>query len=111
MVPSGRRPNRIRKHRRIKGYSQIGLAKVLGMKTASLICEWEHGRVAPTLDRALDLYLVLQIPIEELFSERLIERRVALGPDFSPNRVINQSPKPKNVNDNERDSDLFIRNK
>lgn len=77
------------------------------MKTASLICEWEHGRVAPTLDRAIDLYILLNIPIEELFSDRVSERKAVLLPKQTHIRVINQTQKPKNVNDNERDSDLF----
>ncbi len=90
MVSHGRMPNRLRKYRRMNGYTQVALAKILGMKNASLISEWESGRITPSLDRLLDLYLVLKIPIEELFSERLHQRRLLLGPEYSKARIINQ---------------------
>lgn len=64
-------PNRLRKCRRSRGYTQTLVGKILGMRSAVLICRWEKGNAIPNLEHLLLLYLLYQVPIEELYADYL----------------------------------------
>ena len=57
------------------GYSQKKLARMLGMKSSTLISQWEKGITLPTLDSLLKLCVIYNTLIEELYFERLQEHR------------------------------------
>lgn len=41
------------------------------MRSAVLICRWEKGNAIPNLEHLLLLYLLYQVPIEELYADYL----------------------------------------
>jgi len=45
------------------------------MEKSTRVCEWEKGASIPSLEYLLLLYLLYQIPIEELYAEYLEELR------------------------------------
>ena len=49
------------------GMSRKRLAMMLGQRSTSQICRWERGEQIPTLENALMLSHVLQLPVEFLF--------------------------------------------
>jgi transcriptional regulator with XRE-family HTH domain len=53
--------------RKAKGWSRAGLARRLGV-SHQRIAHWERGEHLPPLDALLDLWQVLGIPLEELFT-------------------------------------------
>jgi transcriptional regulator with XRE-family HTH domain len=100
MAHKGRKPNRLKKHRRICGYSQQQVARALGMKKANLISEWERGFITPNLDNLLKLCVLYQTLIEELYFERLQQCRKDVAPPPREARITNEL-REKNINENE----------
>ena len=66
-------PNRLRKHRRLQGYSQRDVARLLGLKNANRISKWERGCSAPDFLNFMKLSILYHtIPFDlyfELFQE------------------------------------------
>lgn len=89
MVKKGRIPNRLKKYRCIKGYTQTHVAKILGMKQSNLISEWEKGITAPSLDNLLKLSCIYQTLIEEIYFERWQIHRNNFVPSNEKVRIIN----------------------
>ena len=56
-------------YRRRMGFSQRKVARLLGLKDATLLCMYERGRVLPPLGAALALGVILRVPVEFLFPE------------------------------------------
>ncbi|MBS1511091.1 MAG: helix-turn-helix transcriptional regulator [Bacteroidetes bacterium] len=48
-----RYPNRLKKFRRMAGYSQKKVARLLGFADTSTISRWEHGITAPNIIQLL----------------------------------------------------------
>ena len=93
MVPKGRPPNRLKKFRLIHRYSQLSLARKLGMKKSNLISEWEKGTIIPSLDNLLKLCVIYNTLIEELYFERLQMHRSLIIPSSQQVRIINENQK------------------
>ncbi|MFZ1979406.1 MAG: helix-turn-helix transcriptional regulator [Bacteroidota bacterium] len=56
-------PNCLRKYRRIRGFKQKQVAKILGFKTSSRISRWEKGACFPSIVSLLKLaYLYRTMP-------------------------------------------------
>lgn len=72
------------------GYSQRDLARMLRMKSSTLISQWEKGITLPTLDTLLKLCVVYNTLIEELYFERLQEHRNELLLPGNRACIINQ---------------------
>jgi len=49
------------------GYSQKEVAKILGHRDQSQICNWEKGVKRPNLDNILKLSALYRVPVEYLF--------------------------------------------
>jgi transcriptional regulator with XRE-family HTH domain len=60
-------PHYLRIERRRAGLSQTDIAALLGVRTASKISRYEHGRRLPPLKTALAYEAILGRPIAELF--------------------------------------------
>jgi transcriptional regulator with XRE-family HTH domain len=71
-------PHYLRIERRRAGLSQTDIAALLGVRTASKISRYEHGRRLPPLKTALAYEAILGKPIAELFGgmSRVIEGEV-----------------------------------
>ena len=66
-MEGGRFPNKLKKYRRIHGYSQKKVARVLGLADTSVISRWEHGVVLPALHQVFKLSKLYEILPHELF--------------------------------------------
>ena len=56
-------------YRRRMGFSQKQVARLLGLRDASMISHYEHGRWCPPLQIALSLEIVLRTPVAFLFPQ------------------------------------------
>lgn len=85
MVHEGRHiSNRLRKHRKVLGYNQQDVAKLLGHKSTSKISKWEKGLAMPSAINLLKLAILYGVLPQELyfqiyceFKQSLSEKRVA----------------------------------
>jgi len=68
-------PNRLRKQRLMHGYTQLQVAKMLGMKSTNQISLWEKGISTPSLRYLLHLCIIYNTLIEEFYFEYLLELR------------------------------------
>jgi transcriptional regulator with XRE-family HTH domain len=50
------------------GYSQKIVAQLLGRKNPARICDYEQGKIIPSLQTALKLEIILHTPIREFYS-------------------------------------------
>ena len=60
-------PNRLRKYRRIMGYSQKQVATLLHLKGTSRISEWESGVRFPSTRNLIKLSLLYHTLVESLY--------------------------------------------
>ncbi len=90
MVQKGRIPNELKKYRCIHGYTQLSLAKKLGMNNSILISRWELGIVAPSLDSLLKLCVIYKTLIQELYIERWQMHCAELTPPCERVRIISE---------------------
>lgn len=90
-------PNRLRKYRRIMGYSQVEVARMLGLKSKGRISEWESGRRLPGIRNLIKLSILYRTLIDHLY----YDLREAILQDFecrssksgdSNQEVKNRSP-------------------
>ncbi len=70
--------NRLWRYRKERQLSQRHIARLLGHRTGAQVSRWESGEKVPTLDNALLLAHILDIPVESLFAERTAELRTRL---------------------------------
>jgi len=61
--------NRLRKHRRLMGYSQLEVAKRLGHKDTALISRWENGITLPGTVNVMHLSRLYRTLVNELLLE------------------------------------------
>jgi transcriptional regulator with XRE-family HTH domain len=61
--------NRLAFYRRRMGFSQSRVARLLGYKTHSRLSLWEHGGAFPKLATALQLEIILRVPVAFLFPQ------------------------------------------
>lgn len=71
-------PNRLRRYRRMMGYSQVGVARILGLKSKGRLSEWESGKHFPGVRNLLKLSLLYHTLIEQLY----YDLREAIREDF-----------------------------
>jgi transcriptional regulator with XRE-family HTH domain len=63
----GRFPNKLKKYRRIAGYSQKKVARALGFADTSVISRWERGTMLPSLRHVFKLSKLYHTLPHELF--------------------------------------------
>lgn len=71
---------RLRKHRRLSGYSQTDVAQKLNFKSSAIVSRWERGITLPSLDSALKLSALYKTLANELFWDLFTEYRNELFP-------------------------------
>jgi transcriptional regulator with XRE-family HTH domain len=54
-------------YRKRMGFSQKHVARLLGLRSTSMLARYERGRSIPPLPRALSLGVILRVPVEFLF--------------------------------------------
>lgn len=64
-----RRVNRLRKHRKERGLNQREVARILGMKSASMISRWEKGTCLPDPVTMFKLAILYRTMVDALFFE------------------------------------------
>lgn len=62
-------PNRLRKHRRLSGYTQKQVAYLIGVKNAAEIARWEKGIKLPNTCNAFKLSALYRTFLNELYFE------------------------------------------
>jgi transcriptional regulator with XRE-family HTH domain len=72
--------NRLRKHRRLMGYTQGDVAYLLGLQSKTEISRWEKGRIIPLADKVIRLAYIYHTFAEELFRESFKEARSEIEP-------------------------------
>ena len=70
--------NSLKKYRRIMGYSQKEVAKILGFKSASRISRWERGFAMPGVENLLKLSFLYGTLPAELYADMWNEVREEL---------------------------------
>ena len=55
------------------GFSQIRVARALGLKRTSVLSRYEHGTRVPSLVNALKLEIVYRTPVDFLFSDLYLD--------------------------------------
>lgn len=72
MVHAGRHiPNKLRKYRRLMGYTQAQVALLLGVHCRSRIALWEQGIRMPSADNLLQLSILYCTLTNELYPDYL----------------------------------------
>jgi len=68
-------PNHLRKHRKMYGFKQKEIAKVLGIRNTSTISRWEKGLYLPSSDNLFKLAGIYGVLIDTLFPHQARTRR------------------------------------
>jgi len=68
-------PNLLRKYRRINGYSQGDVAKILGFKSSAILSRWESGRELPNIIDIVRLSVLYRTLIDAFFIDHIGKAR------------------------------------
>lgn len=66
-MEQGRFPNSIRMYRRMYGYSQKKVARLLGLATTAMVSRWELGMALPSLIQTYQLARLYKVMPHELY--------------------------------------------
>jgi len=61
--------NRLRKHRKMMGYSIRDVAWLLNLKSANRISQWEQGKTKPSIDNLLRLGILYRSLTDQLYED------------------------------------------
>jgi len=86
--------HRLRKYRRLMGFSQRHVADRLGHKDTSLISRWEQGFANPSLENIVRLSKLYKTLINELIYELDFEIGLELFPHEKKSRRLSRSNDP-----------------
>ena len=62
-------PNLLRKYRKVRGFKQKDVARILDLKSPSRISRWEKGLCLPSLANALRLSAVYRVMVDAMFPD------------------------------------------
>ena len=68
-------PNRLRKHRKLMGYTQKDVALLLGLHNTNRISRWEKGLCFPSVVNLIKLSIIYRTFPNELYFDLLLELR------------------------------------
>ena len=71
-------PNRLKMHRKMMGYKQKVVARLLGLYSTSPLSEWENGITIPSSRYLIKLSILYRTHIHELYPEYFQEVRESL---------------------------------
>ncbi len=69
-------PNRLKKYRRVRGLKQKEVAKILGLKSASMLSRWEKGICLPRPLNMFKMAILYRTMVDAVFVDL---RRALLG--------------------------------
>lgn len=72
--------NRLRKHRRLMGYTQDDVAYLLDLRSSAQISRWEKGQAIPDTVNVIRLAYIYRTFTEELFREYYKQMRYDIEP-------------------------------
>jgi transcriptional regulator with XRE-family HTH domain len=81
-------PNKLRKYRKLAGYSQVEVARKLGFKSTSRISRWENGLAYPNLENLLKLSVIYCTLSEQFYYELYCDIRDELLPEEEEEPVL-----------------------
>ena len=64
-------PNCLRKYRKAAGFKQKEVARILGLKNASVISRWENSICLPKLSSAFKLAVLYRTMVDALFKDEI----------------------------------------
>jgi transcriptional regulator with XRE-family HTH domain len=64
-------PNSLRRYRRGRGMKQKEVAKLLGIKSASMISRWENGASLPSTENVFRLSVIYRTMVDALYMDYL----------------------------------------
>jgi transcriptional regulator with XRE-family HTH domain len=88
-------PNRLRKFRKISGYSQTDVMKLLGFKSTNRISRWEKGLAFPSVENLLKLSILYRTLADQLYPD--------LRNKFIQELSVKQKALFKNIKSNKHD--------
>ena len=68
-------PNLLRKYRKVRGFKQKDVARILDLKSPSRISRWEKGICLPSLTNALRLAAAYRVMVDAIFPDLLRDLR------------------------------------
>jgi len=71
-------PNCLRKYRKARGLKQKEVAKIMGLKSSSIISRWEKGNCMPSSFNIFKLALIYRTIVDALFIDQLRALKVSL---------------------------------
>ena len=71
-------PNRLKMHRKMMGYKQKEVARLLGLYNTSPLSEWENGLTMPNAHNLIKLSVLYRTYVNELYTEYCHEVRKTL---------------------------------
>jgi transcriptional regulator with XRE-family HTH domain len=71
-------PNRLKMHRKMMGYKQKQVARLLGLYSTSPLSEWENGITIPSSRYLIKLSVLYRTHVHELYPEYVQEVRESL---------------------------------
>lgn len=72
--------NNLRRYRKISGFTQKDVARILEHKSTNRISQWEVGHAVPSLENLIKLRILYNILIEELYSDKIKNIRQNIEP-------------------------------
>jgi len=68
-------PNCLKKYRKVRGFQQKDVARVLGVKSSSMISRWEKGICLPNTKNLFKLAVLYRTMADSLFIDLIREMR------------------------------------
>jgi transcriptional regulator with XRE-family HTH domain len=65
-------PNSLRRFRRVRGMKQKEVARILGIKSASMISRWEKGAMLPSTENAFKLAAIYRTMVDALYMDYMV---------------------------------------
>lgn len=83
-------PNLLRKYRKVRGFKQKDVARILDLKSPSRISRWEKGLCLPSFSNALRLAVVYRVMVDVIYPDLLANLREEIM--ARENKVMNRKP-------------------
>jgi len=66
-------PNNLRRFRRGRGMKQKEVARILGVRSASMISRWEKGSTLPSTENAFKLAVIYRTMVDALYIDYIMQ--------------------------------------
>ncbi len=83
-------PNLLRKYRKVRGYRQKDVAKILNLRSPSRVSRWEKGLCLPSFSNALRLAVVYRVMVDVIYPDLLANLREDIM--ARENKVMGRKP-------------------